>query len=234
MHNLVSSILAATMLVGCQHGYTGVRNAFLANLEQVREDALQQSDDSQERAQLHYQHPLYLKTRANVDSILSAPRQVRYWNDSLARRDSMVVAMFYRFRTSDLFYYRDTTRAVFAYWEAMPWFRSFSPKGQASEMLRYAITISATADFSFTSNISRLSYQAFEHAKQLALASGDTTGYHHADSSFKAVARRVLTMPDSVRAAFGPPPNRPARIPWVLATLAAAFIAGITASAGRK
>lgn len=49
--------------------------------------------------------------------------------------------------------------------------------------------------------------------------------YHSVDSSYKAVARRVLTMPDSVRAAFGPAPDRSARIPWVLATLAAAFIA---------
>ena len=134
----------------------------------------------------------------------------------------------------DLYYGGDTTAAVFAYLDLLPWLAVFPPGPQADNTRRLAETIGDAVDLTHSPNMARLSYQAFERAKRLALDHGDPHYIHLADSSYKAASRQVMAMPDSVRHAFGPPPDRPIRIPWVLATLAAAFIAASVAGKGWK
>lgn len=218
-------LIFLAFILGCQKGLDEARDIVshdrIAALNSIR----QITEDPREWDTLMHSLPEYQRFMRSVDSLLAQGPSIRFWNDSLARRDSTMYSSMLLMRMSDEFYHNDTTSAVYAYFDVLPWLEGVELWLQADHAIRFAGTLGDAMSVTHSPNMARLTYQAFERAKRLSLDHGDTTQYHLADSSYKAVARQVLTMPDSVRAAFGPPPDRPARIPWVLATLAAAFIA---------
>lgn len=225
-------LLLALALIGCAEGYDGHRE----DLDAVHQDiwlsyqeAIQQSDDPAERTRLVYADVRFQDAAKRLDSLFQVGPRIRYYSDSLAQEDSIVFAGIVRRTLSAIYNQRDTTLAVFTYLEHQPWMQVLGIQSQADEARMHASVSGEALEITQSPNMARLSYQAFERAKRLALASEDPRLYNLADSSYRAVARQVMTMPDSVRAAFGPAPERPARIPWVLATLAAAFIAASVA-----
>lgn len=226
-------LFLAFLVGGCATGYeeeikTVQQNVWVAALNA-------KAKDSTRIAELIWEEPAYQEAIRLRESIMAKGPYVRAWNDSLARIDSLGYAWLYISRVSNYFYHhQDTTHAVFAFLEGLPWFESMTVEIRGDHVRRFAETVGYAISATHSPNMARLTYQAFERAKRLALDHGDPMYIHLADSSYKATARQVLTMPDSVRAAFGPAPERPARIPWVLATLAAAFIAAsVTGGWGR-
>lgn len=163
-----------------------------------------------------------------IDSLIATEPWPHPFNDSLARRDSSAIGYLYLTKVSHEYYHKkDTVAAALAYFDALPWLPASRPRPKADVTRRFAETLADAMFHTHSTNSATMVYQAFERAKQLALAYGDPYYVNLADSSYKAVARQVLTMPDSVRIAFGPAPDRPTHMPWVLATLAAAFIASV-------
>lgn len=226
--------LMACLLVGCATGYEAdvqrIQEAHAVMRQHPRVAATYA-----EHLRVLYETPAARQSRAIRDSLLQLGPSIRYHSDSLARVDSAWWGWLLMGRVADLYYYRDTVMAVYAYLEAWPWTTSWSQAGRVEEQRRFAETLGDAINVTQSPYIAKMAYPAFERAKQMALAYGDSQYYRLADSSYRAVAGQVLTMPDSIRVAFGPPPDRPARVPWVLVTLAAAFIAiGVAGGWGGK
>lgn len=217
----------ALCVIGCAESYEQAEAIILDHMREAREKVRAQSDDPEERMRLVFHEPSYQRAIAHVDSILNLPPKIRYYSDSLARADSLSLAMLHRIRIGHSYYYEDTTQAVFGYLQASPWLAALSTEGEITEMRRYAETVGDALEETLSVNIARLAYEAFARAEHLAITSGDTTLFHLVDSSRAVVAHRILTMPDSVRAAFGPTAPRP---PRSVPTGLIAFLAFITLS----
>lgn len=218
-------ILMLLFLSGCSKGYDDAAKQLQAHADALYDQALASGLKGNAFIAHMRTLPEYAEAMHLVDSLLIGEPNMRFWNASHAHKDSIGWARLHLTRVQDLYYFGDTTAAVFAYLDVLPWLTAFAPGPQADNIRRLAETIADAVDLTHSPNMARLSYQVFERAKRLALDYGDLQYIHLADSSYRVVARQVMTMPDSVRAAFGPAPERPARVPWALATFAAAFFA---------
>lgn len=225
-----TALILAIFLLGCDSNVKDQSRVVFDQIQSARQ-AYPHIEDLEELHDLVEQHPSYIEAIASTKELLESYR-IRWWDAEAAKADSKAVGYLYMIRMSHEYFAKDTLKSVFTYMEGLGWMQAFGNSPMVDGTRRYAEVIGSAIIASNSPNMARLSFQVFERAKQLAFDYGDPQYIHLADSSYRAVARQVLTMPDSVRVAFGPPPERPARIPWVLATLAAAFIAiGI---AGRK
>lgn len=234
---LLPCIGLTVMLSGCGDGHQEDLRAVQQDMWTAYVTARDETADTTRRRALILSNPLYLDAVRRRDSLFAYGPSIRHLQgDSVMHADSVMYANIVLNRISDEIYGidGDTLKAAFTYLHYLPWLSVFPAARRAEEVRFYAETLGDAIGITLSPNMVKMTYQAFTHARQIALLSGDTTLLHLADSSYKAVARRVLTMPDSVRAAFGPAPDRPARVPWVLATLAATFIAASVASGWRR
>lgn len=215
------------LLLGCKDGYGPTIDAANMAMFEAGQRAGQETSDRSERDALIKADPSFKAAVRTIDSLYALGPHVRSMRrDSIAHVDSLAWAKVI-LQTMRMKYHlrRDTIGAVFTYLQYYDYLDAVPMAGRVDEVRRYAGTVGSVLEQTLSPNMARIAYYAFERAKRLALDYGDPHYIHLADSSYRAVARQVMTMPDSVRAAFGPPPDRPARVPWVLATLAAAFIA---------
>lgn len=232
----VQAFAVATLvlcLMGCKTGYDEERAFVFESLQQVLQNVRETYDNRADRIRFASLDPLSQQAMAHVDSVLALPPQIRYYSDSLAHRDSISLAYLHMIRIGHLYYHQDTTAAVFAYMKAMPLISVYQDSVRIDEMRRFAETVGDAATTTCSLNMARLAHQAFTNAEQLALASGNTTLFHMADSSRSILAGRVLTMPDSVRLAFGPTSPTPLPSPWALVALGAIFTLGCVAGYGK-
>lgn len=217
-------LLVVLLLSSCADGYEDDWQASRADMTAAFEESKRLSDDPDERMQIIREIPAFQRAVARRDSILARGPELRYFNDSLARIDSGYYALFLLGRVSNLYYYHDTTQAVFAYMEALPWLKSASLEAQAEQARRFAETVGDAIDETWSPQMAALAYQAFSRAEYLALTRSDRTLYDLVDSSRTHVVERLFDMPDSVRIAFAPSASRPSNASWHLAAVTAALI----------
>lgn len=216
--------ILALCLTSCQTKYDHNRAFVKESAEQLRQSLDKRRDNP---TVLTHTESLDPQILARIDSALALSLETRFPWRSLAYEDSLNLALLHWIRIDHLYYRNDTTRAVSEYLKALPWLSVLHDSLQIVEMQRYAETVGDALDETLSPNVAGLAYEAFARAEHLAITSGDVTLFHVVDSSRAAVAHRILTMSDSVRAAFGPTvPQPPLSIPTGLI----AFIAFITLS----
>ncbi len=176
-------LLIPLICLGCASGYDGEREAVSQQLRAAWQATGQLSEDPYERIGLVYVTEEYQQAASRRDSILAKPPSIRWYNDSLAHYDSLAYAYMLGSRVSALYYSGDTTEAVFAYLEALPWLHAHSTVIQIDEARRFAEMAGDAVREMRSPNMARLTYEAFEHAEEIALREGDTNLAMLVDSS---------------------------------------------------
>lgn len=217
MRHYLSLVVVAIASFGCSDHSQDIQRIEQGFIEAVQE-ARSQATTSEERLRLIYKKPSFLASVQIRDSLLSLGPRIRYYNDSLARVDSSHYAYLLLLRVSERYDLGDTTAAVFAYLETMPWLKGLSY--EAAEIRRFAETVGSAVDGTLSPNMARLAHDAFMRALQLAREQGDKQLMKAAMTSFADVNERLMDMPDSVRLAFAPSPAPSTPAPWSFAAVA--------------
>lgn len=212
---------------GCASGYEHEVKLIMSDQAAMQQKLHSMSDSKEERIRLHPTLPEFHSIVRRVDSLLLEGPSIRYWNDSLARLDSSHYAFLLGLRSSTLYYERDTVEAVFAMIEKIPWLGTHSPLGKAQFFRYFAEDAGQALVISQSPNMARLAYNAFEQAERFTKQyEDDPTFYEYVLETRCEFHRTLLTMPDSVRMAYGPLQQPTGRSLWLHAIVVAFIVLG--------